>query len=123
MESDFELFGRTAKEGMGDPQWAAYLGWHEEACANAPRPGTIVYLRADLETCMKRIAVRGRAGEASIDAAYLARLHDAHEAWIAKLQRDGERRVVVLDANADGDEAVDRLAEAVAAALGVTTAV
>jgi deoxyadenosine/deoxycytidine kinase len=121
LESDYELFGRSMRESgaFGDPQWETYTAWHEEACTDVPRVSVIIYLRATPATCMKRIAARAREGEAAIDEAYLVRLHDAHEAWMARLQQEGIVKVIVLDANQDGEEAIVKLAALIMDALGV----
>ena len=112
MSSDFELFGKTQKHDglMSDEQWTAYHGWHEELSSTLPfgaQPPAIIYMRCDPEVCFRRVTTRGRKGEHVIDEECLRNLHQAHETWVAGLKGT---RVLVLDANEDGDDAVARLA-------------
>ena len=46
-------------------------------------PDLVVYLKASLPTLQKRIAMRGRAYEASIPAEYLCQLNELYDEWIA----------------------------------------
>jgi deoxyadenosine/deoxycytidine kinase len=64
------------------------------------------------DVSIRRIATRGRPGEDAIDGAYIEMLHAAHEAWIARLQRDGVR-ILTLDGNKDGDDAVQEHVDAI----------
>jgi deoxyguanosine kinase len=48
-----------------------------------PPVAGVVYLRSDVETLLARIAMRARPYEQSIDAAYLAGLSDAYDAFFA----------------------------------------
>lgn len=69
------------------------------------RPDALVYLRAPVEVLMARIAARGRAFERALAPAYLARLCQAYEAFVAGgldvpvVAVDTER----LDPRRDGD--------------------
>ena len=46
-------------------------------------PDLVVYLKASLPTLQQRIAMRGRAYEASIPAEYLAQLNELYDEWIS----------------------------------------
>jgi deoxyadenosine/deoxycytidine kinase len=47
-----------------------------------PPPDLVIYLRASVPTLLKRIALRDRAYERTIDPAYLERLNQLYENWI-----------------------------------------
>jgi len=48
-----------------------------------PPPDLVVYLRASVETLMKRIESRGRDYERQINPDYLEKLNELYETWIA----------------------------------------
>lgn len=48
-----------------------------------PRPDLVVYLQADIETLMARIALRDRPFERDMDRQYIADLRDSYEAFFA----------------------------------------
>lgn len=48
-----------------------------------PKPDLVVYLQADIDTLMARIALRDRAFERSIERQYIADLHAAYETFFA----------------------------------------
>ena len=118
--SDFALFGSMLKRSgrISEAQWVAYKGWHDEV-SDAFRPfsstpDATVYLRCSPDVCMRRITRRDRDGETTMQREYLSCLHDAHEEWIETLvQRHGAGRVLVLDAEEEGPDAVARLAESI----------
>ncbi|MFM8534572.1 MAG: deoxynucleoside kinase, partial [Acidimicrobiia bacterium] len=58
----------------------------------------IVYLKANPETLMGRIAKRGRESEKSIDIGYIQRLNDAYEDWMRRAAIEGE--VLTIDTDA-----------------------
>ncbi len=48
-----------------------------------PKPDLVVYLQADVDTLLARIALRDRAFERNIERQYIADLHVAYEAFFA----------------------------------------
>ena len=50
-----------------------------------PSPDLVVYLRADVDTLLARIASRGRDYERNMPADYLGRLNTLYEEWTAGL--------------------------------------
>lgn len=51
---------------------------------DVPRPDLVVFLKADLEVVMARIAARGRAYEADMDLGYMRALTDAYAEFFAR---------------------------------------
>lgn len=82
--SSMGIFGTMIRPRSG-PEWVAYRGWADFAArAAAPHPvAGIVYLRTSPEVCSARISKRGREAEGGVPLAYLERLHQQHEDWVA----------------------------------------
>ena len=67
--------------------------WYDRA---APwRPNCVVFLETPVETCLRRIAQRGRPGEEDITADYLVRLQKAYEVYLDMCRETGIRVVTV----------------------------
>lgn len=81
---------------LKDDELAMYGRVHAALGDKLPKPDLIVYLRADHETIMRRIALRDRPYERDMDPAYIRQLAAAYEAWISNLQGTA---VLVLDAS------------------------
>ncbi len=64
--------------------------------ANIPRPDLLVFLRADLDVLMARIAARDRPYERNMDRDYIEQLRAAYEQFIADYH---EAPVLVIDTN------------------------
>lgn len=66
-----------------------------------PKPDIILYIQADLDTLLKRIAKRGRSFEEGMDPGYLQQLIDDYEEAMSSLEaREPETRIVRIDGNA-----------------------
>ena len=78
------------------------------------QPDVTVYLRADVATCLRRIAGRARPAESAIDQAYLQAIADGYGRWLDDIGRRRHERVVVVDADAHNlaqeSDALGRLA-------------
>lgn len=59
-------------------------------------PDLLVYLRADVSTLVKQIAMRGRDYEESIRLDYLKRLNECYEEWIASYDIG---KLLIVDVN------------------------
>ncbi|MHA6529707.1 deoxynucleoside kinase [Paenibacillus sp. BAC0078] len=65
-----------------------------------PKPDIILYIRADLDTLLKRIAKRGRTFEEDIAPAYLQQLiEDYDEAMASLALTEPSTRIVTIDGN------------------------
>ncbi len=75
-----------------------YYRVHEALAEKIIPPHLVVYLRADTEVLMQRIAARDRSYERNMDRAYIDELNQAYEQFFANPQ---QRRspVLVLDTN------------------------
>ncbi|NOX61843.1 MAG: deoxynucleoside kinase [Chloroflexi bacterium] len=81
---DAEVFARNLYEqgSMDERDYRSYRELYEVLCALVPPPDLVIYLRADVETLLHRIRLRGREYEQDIDPAYLQRLNRLYDAWI-----------------------------------------
>lgn len=118
INTDCDIFtmSQAALGRISMEECLAYLSWKGFVAGNQSvrmMPDVVVYMRTRPETCLARVQARGRSGEEDIDLAYLQHLHAAHEAWVGQVQERGDTRVVIVDADGDGQAA----AEAVAAAV------
>ena len=81
---DAEVFARNLflQGKMNERDYAAYCELYEAVTAFMPPPDLIVYLRASVDTLMKRIQQRGRDFELSITKEYLEQLNQLYETWL-----------------------------------------
>lgn len=65
-----------------------------------PKPDLIIYIRAGLDTLLKRIAKRGRSFEQNMDPAYLEQLIiDYDEAMKSLAEREPDTKIITIDGN------------------------
>ncbi|MDQ4076001.1 MAG: deoxynucleoside kinase [Chloroflexota bacterium] len=83
---DAEVFAKNLalQRKMDEQDYATYCELYEAIIFFIPPPDLIVYLRASVDTLMRRIAQRGRDFERSISQEYLQQLNDLYEIWITK---------------------------------------
>lgn len=82
---DAEIFAENLfRQGtMAERDWHTYRRMYDAIRGQIHPPDLMIYLRCPVRTVKKRIALRGRQMEQNIPTAYLRRLHDLYEAWIA----------------------------------------
>lgn len=117
------LFDKTflfASLNLHGDEFELYRTLFDQLRSRLPDPDLTVYLRAEPDLLLKRIAKRGRAFETTIDADYLARITAAYDGYF-----DGARfPVEVVDAGAmDFVEVESDREELVARVLGRLEAV
>jgi deoxyguanosine kinase len=74
-----------------------YYKVHEALGEKIPRPDLIVYLRADTDVLMQRIALRDRSYERNMERDYIERLNQAYEDFFSKPYDDTP--VLKIDSN------------------------
>ncbi len=81
---DAEIFARNLydQKSMNPRDYKSYRELYETMCALVPPPDLVIYLRADVETLLRRIRKRGRDYEQAIDPGYLERLNYLYDTWI-----------------------------------------
>lgn len=81
---DAEVFARNlfVQGHIALRDYQTYRDLYEVLTQFLPPPDLVVYLRASEETLSKRIAIRGREYEQTIEPAYLQQLNALYEGWI-----------------------------------------
>ena len=103
---------------LKDDELAMYGRVHAALGEKIPRPDLIVYLRADHNVLMRRIALRDRPFERDMDPDYIRELAAAYDAWLSRLTD-----IPVLTIETDNldylsrAEDLDRVVELIAEAL------
>ena len=69
-----------ARLNLNDEEFRLYDRLYTLLTQGLPRPDLVVYLEASVETCMRRIRLRGREFERGMDPDYLQRLKEAYNA-------------------------------------------
>jgi len=70
---------------LKDDELAMYGRVHAALSEKIPKPNLIVYLKADHDVVMRRIALRDRPYERDMDPNYIQQLAEAYEAWLNNL--------------------------------------
>ncbi len=78
---------------MSDRDFATYTKSFDLFSSFIPKPDLLIYLKSDVESLSRHIALRGRDYESDIDIEYLRCLNDKYENWIENIY-DGELMVV-----------------------------
>jgi deoxyguanosine kinase len=70
-----------ARLNLTDEEFRLYDRLYQLLTPRLPKPDLVIYLEGTIETCMKRIRLRGREFERNMDPDYLRRLKDAYNAY------------------------------------------
>lgn len=81
---------------LKDDELAMYGRVHAALGEKIPRPDLIVYLRADHDVLMRRIALRDRPFERDINPDYIREVAAAYDAWLSRLN---DIPVLMVDTN------------------------
>lgn len=87
--ADYHIFKNLifAQRSLSESDYAKYEQIYTILTAGMPVPNVIVYLHASLETLMKRISMRGRDYERSMDPNYLRQLSEDYDTFIDRFER------------------------------------
>lgn len=83
---DAEIFARNLYEmgNMDERDYRNYVELFNIMTSFLKPPDLIIYLRANVDTLVKQIKLRGRAFEQNIPREYLERLNKHYEDWISR---------------------------------------
>jgi len=121
---DAEIFARNLYEigKMEERDYRNYVALYHVMTEYLRPPDVLIYLRANVDTLLKQISLRGRDFEQSITRAYLEQLNHHYERWITEY-RLGPLLIVESDAmdfvNKKGD--LETIVRMIQAKLGFTT--
>ncbi|HOE35820.1 MAG TPA: deoxynucleoside kinase, partial [Anaerolineaceae bacterium] len=81
---DARIFARAlnAMGNLQDREYQAYLRLYDLIVSTLPRPDLLIFLKAPVNVLLKRIQIRARSIEDSIDPDYLALLDKYYAEWI-----------------------------------------
>ncbi len=81
---DAEVFATNLfRQGqIGERDYSTYRKLYRLLCDMLHPPDLVIYLRASVPTLQRRIAMRGRDFESTIDPQYLQQLNDLYEQWL-----------------------------------------
>ena len=83
-------------------EFNSYLNMHKVISAQTAYPNIVLFLKANIDTVIKRINYRSRECESSIQKDYLLLLMNAYDIILNDLKRHTD--IVYLDANKSADE-------------------
>ncbi len=95
---DAEIFARNLFEigNMEERDYRNYVALYDVMTEYLHPPDLLVYLRADVGTLLRQIALRGRDFEQSIKREYLEQLNRHYESWVGRYTR-GKLLIVESD--------------------------
>jgi deoxyguanosine kinase len=85
-----------AQLNLAGDEWDTYLQLHTALAQQIPKPDLIVYLQADTDVLMGRIALRDRHYERDMDREYIDTLRQAYDRFFAEQQ---DIPVLAIDTN------------------------
>jgi deoxyadenosine/deoxycytidine kinase len=102
---DAEIFARNLHEigRMDDRDYENYVALYGVMTEFLRPPDLLIYLRANVETLLKQISLRGRDFERSISREYLEQLNGHYESWISRYTRG---KLLIIES--DGIDFVNR---------------
>lgn len=114
-----QLFARL---NLSHDELAVYDNLHGVLAQRIPLPDLVVYLRADLDALMERIAVRDRTYERAMERQYLADVVTAYDRFFSSFS---EAPVLTVDTNelniVRNEDDLDYVLERIKSALGTGT--
>ncbi|GER68517.1 deoxyguanosine kinase [Weizmannia acidilactici] len=86
--ADYHIFKNLifAKRTLKDSEYEKYLQIYRILTADMPQPNIVIYLRASLETLLKRIQIRGREIEKNMQKDYLRTLSDDYDRFMSRFE-------------------------------------
>jgi deoxyguanosine kinase len=94
----FEKDSLFAHINLRGDELEMYCRVHEALAEKIPLPDLTVYLRADTDVLMQRIAMRDRPYERNMERAYIDQLNQTYERFFNEA-RDRQSAVLVIDTN------------------------
>ncbi|EIJ80130.1 deoxynucleoside kinase family protein [Bacillus methanolicus PB1] len=100
--ADYHIFKNLifAQRTLSNQEYQKYLKIYQILTEGMPKPNVIIYLRASLETLLKRIKIRGREIEKNISPLYLEQLSIDYENAINSFEKQNPG-IPVLQFNGD----------------------
>ncbi|GAK43382.1 deoxynucleoside kinase [Paenibacillus urinalis] len=100
--SDYHIYKNLifAQRTLSGVKWEKYRQIYHILTGDLPKPDLIIYIRADLQTLLKRIQMRGRSFEQNMDTAYLEQLIIDYDHAMASLaESEPDTKIITIDGN------------------------
>lgn len=95
--TDRYIFVEMLKNKLGPVRMTMYNMWWDMWAKLLPfKPSTWVFLDTSLQEAERRICIRDRSEESSVNIEYQRNLQQTHNTWYNKLKADGEH-VIIID--------------------------
>ncbi len=109
--TDRYIFVEMLKEKLGPVRMTMYNMWWDMWAKLLPfKPSSWVFLNTSLQEADRRICIRDRSEESSVDIEYQRNLQLAHNAFYDKLKADSEHVIIIdavlMDSNFINDDTV-----------------
>ena len=109
--TDRYIFVEMLKDKLGPVRMTMYNMWWDMWAKLLPfKPSSWVFLDTSLQEADRRICIRDRSEESSVDIEYQRQLQQTHNAFYDKLKADGEHVIIInsalMDSNFINDDAV-----------------
>ncbi|MEN8097725.1 MAG: deoxynucleoside kinase [Chloroflexota bacterium] len=85
-----------AQVNLDGDEWTMYEKIHSALAEHTRNPDLLVYLKADLDVLMARIAQRDRPYERSMDSSYIAELNDIYDEYMRNYTNG---QLLIIDTN------------------------
>lgn len=87
--SDYNIFKNTifARRTLSDANLPKYLKIYDILTEDLPQADLVIYLKASIDTLMRRIALRDREFERNMDVAYMEQLIADYDAFMEAFQK------------------------------------
>jgi deoxyadenosine/deoxycytidine kinase len=109
--TDRYIFVEMLKDKLGPVRMTMYNMWWDMWAKLLPfKPSSWVFLDTSLQEADRRICIRDRSEESSVDIEYQRQLQQTHNAFYDKLKADGEHVIIInsalMDSNFINDDTV-----------------
>ena len=81
---------------MTNDEFLTYSNLLDNMLEHVSKPDLLLYIDCDLDTAMKRIKVRGREMEQSVDSVYWSRLNDKYTNWYEGYDLSNKISIIVF---------------------------
>jgi deoxyadenosine/deoxycytidine kinase len=94
---------------MTNDEFLTYSNLLDNMLEHVSKPDLLLYIDCDLDTAMKRIKVRGREMEQSVDSVYWSRLNDKYTNWYEGYDLSNKISIGANSYHPDNENDIDRI--------------
>jgi len=94
---------------MTDDEYDTYKSLLNNMSQHINGPNVLLYIDCDLETALKRIQIRGREMEQSVDEIYWQRLNDKYQKWYSEYNLSDKFSIDANSYHPDNDSDISKI--------------